>query len=104
MPRILDRAGRRFLGLLLVLLVGPLASYAAAATVAAGYSHTLVVKTTDGTVWAWGNGGYGQLGTGSTTSSAVPVQANSLTGVTAVSAGYGHSLALKSDGTVWGWG
>ncbi len=76
----------------------------AAATVGAGYQHTLAVRTTDGTVWAWGYGGNGQLGNGGTASSYVPTQTNSLTGVIAVSAGVLHSLALKSDGTVWAWG
>jgi alpha-tubulin suppressor-like RCC1 family protein len=30
-----------------------------------GLNHTVVVKT-DGTLWAWGNNTYGQLGDGST--------------------------------------
>jgi alpha-tubulin suppressor-like RCC1 family protein len=34
----------------------------AADAVAGGLNHTLVLKT-DGTVWAWGNNDYGQLGT-----------------------------------------
>jgi len=34
----------------------------------------------------------------------VPVQASNLTGATAISGGYFHSLALKNDGTVWAWG
>lgn len=68
-------------------------------------SHTLAVGQ-DGTVWAWGNGGFGMLGDGSVASHVVPspVQVAGLTGVTAVAAGYFHSLALKNDGTVWAWG
>ncbi len=65
----------------------------------------------DGTVWAWGNNDYGQLGDGTTTFSLSPVQVKDptnpsgfLTGVTAIAAGWAHSVALKSDGSAWGWG
>ena len=72
--------------------------------VAAGNYHTLAVKS-DGTVWAWGNNSYGQLGDGTTNSRTIPVQVVQLTNVIAVAAGQdSFSLALKSDGTVWGWG
>jgi alpha-tubulin suppressor-like RCC1 family protein len=33
-----------------------------------------------------------------------PVQVSGLSGITAISAGDGQSLALESDGTVWDWG
>ena len=76
--------------------------------ISAGWGHSMVLKS-DGTVWAWGYNYYGQLGDGTIVDKSVPVQVmlNSttpLTGVTAVAAGYYHSLALKSDGTVWAWG
>ena len=71
--------------------------------IAAGGNHSLELKK-DGTVWAWGDNTTGQFGTGTTTSSNVPVQVPGLSGVRAVVATVAHSLALKEDGTVWAWG
>jgi hypothetical protein len=44
------------------------------------------------------------LGTTSVTTSAIPLQVSGLSGVVAIAAGYSHSLALRSDGTVLAWG
>jgi alpha-tubulin suppressor-like RCC1 family protein len=74
--------------------------------VAAGQYHSLALKT-DGTVWAWGYDKYGQLGIGSTSNKTAPVAVvvtNMAHKITAISAGYNHSLALDQDGIVWGWG
>jgi alpha-tubulin suppressor-like RCC1 family protein len=75
--------------------------------VAAGYAprfgHGLEVRS-DGTVWAWGDNRFGELGDGTTTARLAPVQVTGLTGVTQVAGGCVHSLALRSDGTVWAWG
>jgi alpha-tubulin suppressor-like RCC1 family protein len=76
--------------------------------IAGGKNHCLALKS-DGTVWAWGQGYYGQLGDGNFyttgyTGVATPVQVSGLTSVTAIAGGDLHSLALKSDGTVWAWG
>jgi alpha-tubulin suppressor-like RCC1 family protein len=66
--------------------------------------HALAAKQ-DGTVWAWGWNGYGQVGNG-TTAPQQPflVQVAGLSSVVAVAAGGTDSLALKQDGTVWAWG
>ncbi|MGE6759659.1 PKD domain-containing protein [Corallococcus interemptor] len=75
------------------------------AWIAAGGAHSLVVRQ-DGTAAAWGHNGYGQLGDGTNVDRLlpVPVQAQGLTGATALSATAYHTLALKQDGTVWAWG
>jgi len=80
--------------------------------IAGGMTHTLALKY-DGTVWAWGYNGYGQLGDGTSgtgNQKNTPVQVKGagnvgiLTDVISVAAGMNHSAALKSDGTVWTWG
>jgi len=76
--------------------------------VAGGGNHSLALCA-DGTLVAWGDNRYGQLGYGNTTSSKVPVavdMAGILSGktVVAVAAGALHSLALCSDGTLAAWG
>lgn len=90
-----------------VAVTGILAGKTVVAT-SAGYGHS-VALCSDGTLAAWGDNKYGQLGNGSTTSSNMPVAVKStglLSGktVVAVSAGESHSLALCSDGTVAAWG
>jgi alpha-tubulin suppressor-like RCC1 family protein len=49
----------------------------------------------DGTVWAWGDNGYGELGNGTYTGSNTPVQVSGLAGVTAIAGGGAHNLALE---------
>ena len=73
--------------------------------ISAGNSHNLAIKT-DGTLWSWGNFGYGQLGTGSGSTSSTPVQIGTLSNWSQLSTGAGrtHSLAVKTDGTLWAWG
>lgn len=79
--------------------------------VAAGSEHSLAL-TSDGKVYAWGYGGYGQLGidTSSTSYFDRPQQvlgpggSGFLTGIVAIAAGEYSSYALKSDGTVFSWG
>lgn len=76
------------------------------------YPYALARKS-DGTVRSWGSNYTGQLGINSsdntypyTTAQQVHGTNNVgyLTGVTAISAGGGISMALLSDGTVWTWG
>jgi alpha-tubulin suppressor-like RCC1 family protein len=80
--------------------------------VGAGASHSLAIKSADGSVYGWGNDASGQLGDNSTaTQQLYPVQVKTtatgnplLVGVIDVAGGASHSIALKSDGTVWTWG
>ena len=78
--------------------------------VAAGYAHALALRS-DGSLWAWGSNNTGQLGIGTTAArSFVPVRVDTPAGAALgttwlkVWAGNEHSLALRSDSTLWVWG
>jgi alpha-tubulin suppressor-like RCC1 family protein len=75
--------------------------------VSGGYKHSLGVRQ-NGTVWAWGYNASGQLGTntaggGTSTSSPVSV-VGGFTDWCQASAGYQHSLGVRTNGTAWAWG
>ena len=66
----------------------------------------------DGSVWCWGDGRRGRLGTGGSSTLTPPVQVNSVAWgsnhtqqkVLAISCGTDHSCALLEDGSLWCWG
>jgi alpha-tubulin suppressor-like RCC1 family protein len=70
----------------------------------AGDSHSLAVRT-NGTLWAWGFNYLGQLGDGTTSDRSSPVSVvGGFSDWCQVSAGSYHSLAVRSNGTIWSWG
>jgi hypothetical protein len=72
--------------------------------VSAGIYYTVAVRS-DGTVWAWGLSGNGLLdGSANKIDHLTPVQVPGLSGITQVATDGFHTLALRSDGTVWSWG
>lgn len=84
--------------------------------VSAGAFHTCAVAG-DGTVWCWGRNDSGQLGTGSRfgpdsclkspswlACSPKPVRVSGIKNAVMVAAGYAHSCAILSDGTIKCWG
>lgn len=72
-------------------------------TVTGGQNFSLGIKT-DGTLWAWGKNDVGQLGDGTTTDQANPVQIGTDTNWASVAAGLRHVVALKTNGAVFTWG
>lgn len=71
--------------------------------VACGFRHTLAVRE-DGTVWAWGANGMGQLGDGTLESRPAPVQVAGISDAKHVAAGVDFSVAVTTDGRVFSWG
>ncbi len=77
-------------------------------SVSAGMAHSAAITDT-GALMVWGMNLYGQLGLGkylNLGSRNVParVTPDGYDGWTCVSAGYYHTLALRSDGSMWGFG
>ena len=73
--------------------------------ISAGLNFSLAVKS-NGTLWAWGDNSFGQLGIGddNTKLSTVPIQVGTDNDYTAISAGTAHALALKANHSLWAWG
>jgi len=73
--------------------------------VSAGTAHSLAI-TADGAVWSWGYGRFGRLGHNNEQNQLLPKKVEAFAGrcVVAVSAGWGHSLAITADVSVWSWG
>lgn len=71
----------------------------------AGGNLSCYAITDEGEVYAWGYNNRGQLGDGTNTLRTQPVKVPNLTGIIEISASNTEQvLALKDDGTVWGWG
>lgn len=73
--------------------------------IAQGENFSVALKK-DGTVWVWGGNQSGQFGNGTFDDDFhnTPALVPGLTEIVSISAGGGHTLALKHDGTVWAWG
>jgi alpha-tubulin suppressor-like RCC1 family protein len=80
------------------------------AAVACGDDYSAALKT-DGSLWVWGHNQFQQLGQGGAVKLTTPTRLLTGTGAETFSAfacGSGsdasHMLAVKKDGTLWGWG
>ncbi|MDR2183492.1 MAG: hypothetical protein LBE55_04900 [Clostridiales bacterium] len=79
------------------------------AYVSAGVDHTMAIKN-DGSLWGWGGGGYrvgaeqnfGQIGDGERITRHNPLRV--MDDVIQISAGGGHTMAIREGGSLWGWG
>jgi alpha-tubulin suppressor-like RCC1 family protein len=73
--------------------------------IAAG-DHSSMVLGRDGSVYSWGSNGDGQYGNGIDLwmPAQSPVKLPGMDNVVSISTGYGHSLAVKNDGSLWVWG
>jgi len=72
--------------------------------IAPGDTHSLAIKI-DNTLWSWGSTSDGQLGLGDNWDDrSSPTQVGTMNNWKTVSCGGRFSIAIKTDGTLWGWG
>jgi alpha-tubulin suppressor-like RCC1 family protein len=72
-------------------------------SIAAGQNFCIALKS-DGSLWGWGYGGYGQMGNGTLANKNIPTRIGAANDWIKISVGQGHVMALKSNGTLWAWG
>ena len=87
--------------------VGALTNWTTSGT--AGSTYNMAIIKTDGTLWTWGNNAQGQMGqndqgNAGATSRSSPVAVGALTNWLKVAVGDSFVVAIKTDGTLWGWG
>ena len=70
--------------------------------IAASWFSGYAIKL-NGSLWAWGNNVFGQLGLGDTRQRRLPTRVGRSTGWATIAAGE-HCLAVKRDGSLWSWG
>jgi hypothetical protein len=84
------------------------ADFVITGALATGSMHSVALKA-NGSVCAWGRNSQGQLGDGTSTDQATPVQVRmgdglAFTGATTIAVGGTQTLAIKADGSLWSWG
>lgn len=73
-------------------------------SVSAGVAHSAGIRT-GGTLWTWGRNNLSQIGDGSAVAMrTTPTQIGTDTNWQTISCGGSHTLALKTNGTLWAWG
>src|SRR5262249_40868264 len=76
------------------------------ASVSAGKPITgfTLATRTDGSLWAWGDNGWGELAGDGTVSHGTLSRRGSAIDWASVATGHYHTVAVKNDGTLWAWG
>lgn len=80
-----------------------IAGLSGVAGIAAGWNYALALLG-DGSIRAWGENRFGQLGDGTTEDRTRPIPVRGITNAVAVAAREDYSAALLADGTVMTWG
>ena len=69
-----------------------------------GCLHTFAVRS-NGTAWAWGDGGQGRLGDNTSANKSSPVSVvGGFTDWSKVAASFAGGAGLRQNGTIWSWG
>jgi alpha-tubulin suppressor-like RCC1 family protein len=70
-----------------------------------GGLHHMVALKSNGSLWAWGRNGEGEVGQGNLVNHyGTPTRVGTESNWTQICAGSAHSLALRNDGSLWAWG